>query len=49
MLALAAALKRRTTVTNRWLADSLHMGNMYEVSRKVAAWIATHPPSRAMR
>lgn len=37
-LAIAAALKRRTTVTNRWLADTLHMGNMYEVSRKVAAW-----------
>ena len=37
-LAIAAALKGRTTVTNRWLADNLHMGNMYEVSRKVAAW-----------
>ena len=39
-LAVAAMLKRRTTATNRWLAESLHMGNMYEVSRKVAAWMA---------
>lgn len=28
-----------------WLADTLHMGNMDEVSRKVAAWIAANPPS----
>ena len=38
-LAIAAGLKARTTVTNRWLAQNLHMGNMHEVSRKVAAWI----------
>lgn len=38
-LALAAALKSRTTVTNRWLGTALQMGNLYEVSRKVAAWI----------
>ena len=37
-LALAAGLKARTTVTNRWLATTLHMGNLHEVSRKVAAW-----------
>ena len=37
-LALAAALKARTTVTNRWLGTTLHLGNLYEVSRKVAAW-----------
>jgi putative transposase len=37
-LALAAALKARTTVTNRWLGETLHMGNLHEVSRKVAAW-----------
>jgi hypothetical protein len=37
-LAAAAALKARTTVTNRWLATTLHMGNLHEVSRKVAAW-----------
>ena len=34
----AGFLKTRTTVTNRWLATSLHMGNLHEVSRKVNAW-----------
>ena len=43
-LALAAALKSRTTVTNRWLATTLHMGNLHEVSRKVAAWIRQPDP-----
>lgn len=38
-LALAATLKQETTVTNRWLGDNLKMGNMYEVSRKVSAWL----------
>ena len=37
-LAIAATLKTRTTVTNRWLATTLHMGNLHEVSRKVSAW-----------
>jgi hypothetical protein len=37
-LAVAAALKARTTVTNRWLATELQMGNLHEVSRKVSAW-----------
>lgn len=37
-LALAAALKARTTATNRWLGNALQMGNLHEVSRKVAAW-----------
>jgi hypothetical protein len=37
-LAVAAALKARTTVTNRWLAATMHLGNLYEVSRKVSAW-----------
>jgi hypothetical protein len=37
-VALAAELKARTTVTNRWLGDTLQLGNLYEVSRKVAAW-----------
>jgi hypothetical protein len=32
-------LKAQTTVTNRWLAETLHLGNMYEVSRKVSAWL----------
>jgi REP element-mobilizing transposase RayT len=37
-LAMAAALKERTTVTNRWLSETLHLGNRHEVSRKVSAW-----------
>ncbi len=37
-LAVAATLKSRTTVTNRWLGVNLHLGNLHEVSRKVAAW-----------
>jgi hypothetical protein len=44
-LAIAAALKARTTVTNRWLATTLHMGNLYEVSRKVAAWSRDPDPA----
>jgi hypothetical protein len=44
-LALAAELKERTTVTNRWLATTLHMGNLHEVSRKVAAWSRQPDPS----
>ena len=37
-LAIAAAMKARTTATNRWLGTALCMGNLHEVSRKVAAW-----------
>jgi len=37
-LAVAAVLKTRTTATNRWLATTMHLGNLYEVSRKVSAW-----------
>jgi putative transposase len=37
-LALAATLKSRTTVTNRWLAINLSLGNLHETSRKVSAW-----------
>ena len=37
-VALAAALKMRTTVTNRWLSENLHLGNRHEIGRKVAAW-----------
>jgi putative transposase len=44
-LAAAAALKTRTTVTNRWLATTLRMGNMYEVSRKVSAWSRQPDPA----
>jgi hypothetical protein len=36
---VAAALKAQTTVTNRWLGSTLHMGSLYEVSRKVTAWM----------
>lgn len=46
-LAVAAELKTRTMATNRWLADTLHMGNLYEVSRKVAAW--SRQPDRALQ
>jgi len=38
-LAVAAGLKARTTVTNRWLAQNLRVRNRHEVGRKVAAWI----------
>ena len=37
-LAIAAELKRRSPATNRWLAETMKMGNLHEVSRKVAAW-----------
>ena len=43
-LAVAAGLKARTTVTNRWLAQNLHMGNIHEVSRKIAAWTREPDP-----
>jgi len=36
---LAVAMKSRTTVTNRWLAERLHMGGLHEVSRRVNTWI----------
>jgi len=44
-LALAAALKSRTTATNRWLGSALQMGNLHEVSRKVAAWLRQPNPA----
>jgi len=37
-LAVAAAMKTHTTATNRWLARTLCMGNLHEVSRKVHVW-----------
>lgn len=37
-VALGAALKTRTTATNRWLSENLKLGNLHEVSRKVNAW-----------
>ena len=36
-VALAAAMKARTTASNRWLAEQLHMGSLHEVSRRVSA------------
>lgn len=48
-LALAAALKARTTATNRWLGTVLHMGSLHEVSRKVAAWSRNPDPALARR
>ncbi len=36
---VAAAMKRGTTVTNRWLSQALRMGHPSEVSRMVSAWI----------
>jgi len=38
-LAIAAAMKQQTTVSNRWLGDTLNMGSLHEVSRRVSAWI----------
>ena len=45
-LALAAMLKARSTVTNRWLGTVLHLGNLHEVSRKVTAW--TRAPDKTL-
>jgi REP element-mobilizing transposase RayT len=36
--ALAAAMKTRSTATNRWLGTALNMGGLHEVSRQVSAW-----------
>ncbi len=43
---IAAAMKRRTTATNRWLGEALHMGGLHEVSRLVSA---RHRQSAAVR
>ncbi len=45
-LAIAAALKAKTTVTNRWLGEHLRLGGLFEVSRKVSAW--TRQPDRQL-
>lgn len=37
-IALACALKRRTTATNRWLGENLKLGALHEVSRKISQW-----------
>ncbi|MDB6094341.1 MAG: hypothetical protein JWM32_1903 [Verrucomicrobia bacterium] len=43
-IALAAALKQRSTVTNRWLSKELHLGHISEVSRNVSAWTKQQHP-----
>jgi len=45
-VAVAAAMKQRSTVTNRWLSENLAMGSLHEVSRQVAAW--TRQPDRKL-
>jgi len=42
-VALAAELKARSTVTNRWLGKALHMGGLHTVSRLVSAWQKERP------
>ena len=37
-LAVAAAMKATSTVTNGWLATHLHLGARHEASRNVSAW-----------
>ena len=44
-VAIAAALKAGTTATNRWIGDTLNMGGLHEVSRRVSAW--NQPAGRA--
>ena len=31
-------MKTRTTVSDRWLAEHLNMGSLYELSRRVSRW-----------
>lgn len=45
--ALAAAMKARTTATNRWLGEHLHMGGLHEVSRLAGTW--QRAPDSALR
>jgi hypothetical protein len=33
------------SATNRWLTTILHLGNLFEVRREVAAWIRNPEPS----
>ena len=47
--ALAAALKAQTTVTNHWLGEALYLGNLHEVSRKIAAWTRGPAVARGQR
>jgi hypothetical protein len=45
---LAAAMKLKTTATNRWLSERLNLGHPDEVSRKVNAWLR-NPDPRILR
>ena len=45
-IALASALKWRTTATNRWLGENLKFGALHKVSRKMVAGIGSRIPSR---
>ena len=38
-VALAAVMRTRTTATNRWMSEHLHVGNLHEVSRKINLWL----------
>ena len=48
-VAVAATMKARTTVTNRWLSEQLAMGSLHEVSRQVSAWLRQPDPATAKR
>jgi putative transposase len=38
-VALAAVMRTRTTATNRWMSEHLHVGKLHEVSRKLNFWL----------
>jgi putative transposase len=38
-VALAAVMRTRTTATNRWMSEHLHVGNLHDVSRKINFWL----------
>jgi len=48
-VAAAAALKARTTATNRWLSTRLKLGSRFEVGRKVSTWLRHPDPELANR
>jgi hypothetical protein len=47
--ALAAAMKTRTTATNRWLGEHLNMGGLHEVGRQAGAWLRAPEPALGRR
>jgi hypothetical protein len=38
-VALAAVMRTRTTATNRWMNEHVHVGNLDEESRKINFWL----------